>query len=807
MFRFEFPRYWLYLIAAVVLLALVWSSFQLFGHPYSGITWSYTNGAVITVDEEGPAAGLIHKDDRISAINGVPVYEARNLPNRHIGEVVFFSLEGRQDSVPVRLANPPMRVLGQRLSIIPIAIALWLLGSIVLAYGQVERLVHLFFLFCQMTALILGLGAISSYAPMWSYWLFGLLLWWVGPLTLHTHLALSARARTRFNRVLTFILYSLALLLSLIDINRLRLIIPGPLLTLKYLWIGTFMLASASILISNSIWGSSAENRRRTRIAGISAITALMPFVFFSLIPEALTGQFLLPYEVTFLALLILPLGISYSILLYRLVKIEREINQSAAYALAAFIIFILYAFIYTFFSNSFSFRSNPNSLLAVAILLVLALSAHPAHQALYRWLYQVFYGGWVDDHGAVKRISQDLKHVTGDTYSIAQTLVQTLQRTMLLEYVHLLLSDGRLIKMAKENQLSSETFLPGPTQTGELFAQLQERTGRELGSGEELREFLLVSGADGASVGMEAGSLLGPRAQLWLLFGGRRNWQGLLVLGSKRGRGDIETKDMEILEVVLRQAGAALENERLLEEVRQRSGQIRELNRKARWALEVERKRIARDLHDIVIQTLIGINFKLANIRARNDPENSGDLASIRSDLHESLVELRGICADLRPPALDALGLSPAIEARITELKSQVSFEVHLKSDDLSAYEIHDEVALSIYRFIQEALLNVQKHSNATVALIELQIEQDDLLRCTIEDDGQGFQLPESLEVLVAQQHFGLIGLQEQLETVGGRMLIVSEPGKGCHLTAWVPLHQSIVSAQPDPIKIEEEI
>ncbi len=784
-------RNWLYLLTALVMLLLGWSAFLLVEHPYSGMTWSFSNGLIINVDAKGPAAGLFEVGSVITKIDEVPVYEARFLPNRHVGDWVTFTInrQGVSSKVTIQLVATPTSELAKRLAIIPVAFAFWLLGTLVLAFGQNDRLVTLFYLFCQTAALTLGLGAVSAISPAWSWQIFGLMLWWVGPLALHTHLALSSWEGFLSGKKVLPGLYALALLLSLADFYRLQLVMVGPILGLKYIWVGICLLASAGLLIYTSWKGATTEQRRRTKIAGISAISAFLPSVFFSLIPDALTGQYMLPYDITMLALLILPLGYSYSILLYRLVKMEREISQSAAYALATFIVFVIYAFLYIFITDSFSSVRQPHTLIEVLAVLVLMLTAHPMHQALARRLYLAFYGGWVDDRGAVKRISEELKHVKGDTVSIAQTLCHTIQRTLLLESVSLVLGDGRLIQTGKDHKSTTEMLIADHEAVTELFQDLQNTTGREMGPGEELRGYV-------AKAGISEHVRLDSPPKLWLLFGGRSNWQGLLLLGSKRGRGDFEAKDLEILEVVLRQAGAALENERLLEEVRTRSDQVRELNRKARWALEVERKRIARDLHDVVIQTLVGVNFQLANVRARNDPETSEELENIRSDLHESLVELRGICADLRPPALDALGLVPALEARITEIKSQVAFEIFFNRADCGAYEIRDDVALCIYRFMQEALINIQKHAEANTAIIDLHVDPETGLSLLIEDDGQGFDPPDTLEVLVAHQHFGLIGLQEQVEAVGGRMTIESESGKGCRLSAWIPLYAARSSA-----------
>jgi signal transduction histidine kinase len=788
---FPIFRNWLYLIATLGLCILGWSIWLMLQHPSSGISWSFTSGAVISVDPDSSASDLIQVGDRIISVDGIPVYRARFLPARKAGDIVVFQVENQNErrEVSLTLAPPLMRELVKRISIIPICLSFWILGVIVLAFGKPDKLFYLFFLFCQLTTITLGLGAVSSYAPTWGWWLFGLLLWWSGPLTFHTHLVLSSSSnKTWLQKIFIPGLYALTLLFSLIDIVRLSLEVAGPFLTFKYLWVSILILASAGLLFFASIAGQTVDHRRKTRIAGISAAAAFLPFVFFSLIPDALTGQFIFPYEVTFLALPLLPLGYSYAILLYRLVQIEREISQSAAYALATLVIVTLYAFFYLFFSKSISLFNTNFSLIEMVIILAMIFAAHPIHQGLYRWLYFVFYGGWFDDRVAVKRIFQDLKYVKGDTYSIGQTLCETLQRTMWLEHVSLLLSDGRLITTINEQRMAADIPQFDPKQAASLFNNLQERTGRELGSKEELKDSL-------AAIGAENWDLAWQKSNLWLLFGGSSNWQGLLVLGSKRGRAEFSTRDLEILEVVVRQAGAALENERLLEEVRQRSNQVRELNRKVMWTREVERKRISRDLHDMVIQTLVGINYQLSNIRANNEPEMADDLRNIRNNLRGSMVDLRAICADLRPPALDVLGFLPALEARVTEIKSQVPFDIALNCDGLHEYETPDEIALCVYRFVQEALINVQKHSNANNVIIELKVEASQWLHILINDDGQGFTPPTKLEMFVELHHFGLVGLQEQVEAVGGQMEIKSTVGKGCRLSARIPLNRGFAS------------
>lgn len=776
-------KYFPLLLALFIFVVLIWTGVILFRQPYSGLAWSFTTGIVSDVDPQGPAENLLKVGDQILAIDGIDVYQARDFPGREAGTPVTLTIKRDTNLIQVtlRLDRPPGWIIFKRLSILLIALFFWMPGALILSFGQPGRLSGMFFVLCQLCALILGLGSISAHGPLWTGWAFNLLLWWIGPVTLHTHLLLGGYSRvTKHSRSVNLI-YLVTFLLSLLELWRLKLATPNPLLAVKYIWLGLTLVAAAVVLVAASRDGETNAFRRRTRIAGLAGLVAFLPFVLLSLFPDALSGHYLLPYEVTLLFLPALPLGYGYAILRYRLIGIERYVNRSAAYFLVALIVGSLYGLAYILIPNLLPGKSALLPTGGFVVALILILTVHPLYKFLQRWVDSLFYGGWYDDRHAAKQISQAIRQVKGDTYSIAQTLCQALQKTMQLEYVNLLVGDGRLI--STHSALPDDTFLLDGSALAQGFEMLSATTGREAGPAPELdRVFPLSEG--------ERGHLLGPKPQFWLLLSGKRRPQGLLILGSRRGGGEFSPLDLEVLEVVIRQAGAALENALLLEEIRRYSTQIKNLHRQIQAMREEERKRLARDLHDRSIQALVGINYQLDQVRARTNSKTTSELVYIQTQLRTVLSELRQVCADLRPPGLDSLGLVAWLQSRAEELNAVAPFAVQLKIEDQGRGDLPEDVSLCLYRCFQELIFNVQKHAQASVVQVCLQVIPEEVI-LSVEDDGQGFEIPQHLGILAEQRHFGLIGLEEQVMALAGQLFISSELGKGCKVRACIPLLQ----------------
>ncbi len=207
----------------------------------------------------------------------------------------------------------------------------------------------------------------------------------------------------------------------------------------------------------------------------------------------------------------------------------------------------------------------------------------------------------------------------------------------------------------------------------------------------------------------------------------------------------------------------------------------------------EQERGRLAHELHDDTMQSLIAIaqRAELAAIWSKTDPARSADmLGQVRTQAVAAVDNLRHLIADLRPPALEELGLIPALQM-VAERIAEVSVAVET---DSAPRRLESAVELVLFRSAQEALNNIQRHSQARRVTITLTYLTDRVL-LTISDDGRGFAPPQRIEDFGAQQHFGLIGMRERLQPLHGTVEVNSQPGQGTEIRIDVPL-----SAQVQP-------
>jgi len=206
--------------------------------------------------------------------------------------------------------------------------------------------------------------------------------------------------------------------------------------------------------------------------------------------------------------------------------------------------------------------------------------------------------------------------------------------------------------------------------------------------------------------------------------------------------------------------------------------------------AQEEERKRIARELHDSTIQTLIALLHQLENLmddEAKLPVREARALRGFYEQVRDVLEEVRRFSRDLRPSILDDLGLLPALEWVTGELKKEYGVETTFKVVG-SVRRFSEEAELILFRIVQEALRNIAKHAQASKAEVKVKFEEQKI-RVTISDDGVGFELPKSLEELVHWGKFGLAGIQERVQLLGGNLKLKSKVGKGTTIVAVAPI------------------
>jgi two-component system sensor histidine kinase UhpB len=188
--------------------------------------------------------------------------------------------------------------------------------------------------------------------------------------------------------------------------------------------------------------------------------------------------------------------------------------------------------------------------------------------------------------------------------------------------------------------------------------------------------------------------------------------------------------------------------------------------------AQERERARVARDLHDEVNQSLTGLALRLEAARAKAPPELAGELAEIRLVANQAMEELVALARQLRPTALDDLGLTAALASQAEDLERQSGIATSFGAAGEFA-DLTDDVQLVLYRVAQEALANAARHAGAESVVVRL-ARREAGVELTVSDDGSGFAFDE------AGTGIGLEGMRERAMLVGGDLLIESRPGVG---------------------------
>lgn len=255
---------------------------------------------------------------------------------------------------------------------------------------------------------------------------------------------------------------------------------------------------------------------------------------------------------------------------------------------------------------------------------------------------------------------------------------------------------------------------------------------------------------------------------------------------------------NVTFFQILGQQVGIAIQNARLFHQVRNGQQRLRHLAQRVFTAQERERYRVSRELHDEAGQALTGLKITLEMINADLDRRDGGiesaEAGLIRQQL-DAAVELceltmnqiRVVAHDLRPAALENLGLDMTLQSFCRDFARRTNLDIIYKCVGSTVHQLPAAVDIALYRFLQEALNNVAKHAQASRVSVELHADKT-TISLTVVDDGRGFEPEEVMQVHNQAQGIGLSGMQERLESVGGRLIISSRPGEGTHLVAWIP-------------------
>jgi len=238
-----------------------------------------------------------------------------------------------------------------------------------------------------------------------------------------------------------------------------------------------------------------------------------------------------------------------------------------------------------------------------------------------------------------------------------------------------------------------------------------------------------------------------------------------------------------------------------LLEQSRQMQEQLRFLSRQRLSAQEEERKKISRELHDVIAQTLTGINVRLSALQKEAGLNTKGierSIARTQRLVEHSVNIVHRFARELRPTVLDDVGLVPALHSFMKEFTKRTGIRMHLTTFGFAIIKQLDSNKRTVlYRVAQEALNNVARHAQASRAEVTIQ-KLDGQVCMKITDNGQGFPAERALHAKRSKR-LGLLGMKERLEMVNGNLTIESAPGKGTTIHAQVPLVEARIRGKAE--------
>jgi signal transduction histidine kinase len=246
--------------------------------------------------------------------------------------------------------------------------------------------------------------------------------------------------------------------------------------------------------------------------------------------------------------------------------------------------------------------------------------------------------------------------------------------------------------------------------------------------------------------------------------------------------------------EVVRRNAlEVALENSeqhygQLLKRSHRMQEHLRRLSHEILFAQEQERKRISRELHDEIAQTLTAVNIKLAALKKEATVTTGGlkrTISITQRLVEQSMHTVHRFARELRPPLLDDLGIIPALAAHMKAFTKQTRIPIRFTASPVVERLDMDRRTV-FYRVAQEAFTNIVKHARASLVIVSIQ-KVKGLVRMEIHDNGKSFDANRVLSSTKIVR-LGLLGMRERVEMVGGNFEVESEPGKGTTIRAQIP-------------------
>jgi len=410
--------------------------------------------------------------------------------------------------------------------------------------------------------------------------------------------------------------------------------------------------------------------------------------------------------------------------------------------------------------------------------------SLSKSHQELERFNQQL------NDRNQELDILYKLADMANQPYSVQQASKHSLQHIL----GHTKASAGLIVILRQPPEITASHNLPTSFQNEALAALSDFTFDADTAYPDNDDELLVIDNLE--QTGLIPSSLIREsmklRGQTLILAPIRvkKDRMGVLVM-LYNGATSITPQHRQVLGGICNQLGVTLQNSQLWEQLRHKEQLRAQLLTKVVSAQEEERQRISRELHDETGQALTSLLVQLKILeRSPNPTEVRAQVESIRQLVARTLQEVRRLAADLRPAALDDLGLISALEGYTYNYAGKTGIHVDFQPHNVEHVRLPHDVEIMLYRVIQESLTNIARHASASKVMVSMQHAQGHIY-LQIQDNGCGFNVGEVLNG--GERGLGILGMQERIQLLGGSFELNSTPGTGTRINVELSVAEDV--------------
>jgi two-component system, NarL family, sensor kinase len=522
-----------------------------------------------------------------------------------------------------------------------------------------------------------------------------------------------------------------------------------------------------------------AESAAQSRALVFGLVAGNVPVILLYVGPLVLTGSLLIGTGSLALFVFLFLLAMSYAALLFEFSESDLIVRRGVVYGLLTLVIIGAYGALGALLEVGRATVTGLGGGLAfVAVSIAVGTAFGPLQREAKRFADWLFYGRTSDRWETLQRLSARLGTVMqpGD---LSHALVVEIRHALHLQGVFLLhRTSSDSFEMWRSGYApcqAEDEMIRGDLTLG---ARILERA-----LGDPPSPLLLVharplTAARRNAVPEEYRPLDELKVALAVPLVARSGLEAVLCLHAKLAHDAFDTDDLELLAPITRQAASALDNALLFSQLEEKVAELRVAYTRITHEQEVERGRLARELHDGTAQELAGL-ITLATVADRqlgSDGAVRDTLQRLKQQAEDAYHEVRRASHALRPPMLDDFGLAIAVSRYLGEFEQTTGIQIERQIDEIEGLD--DDVELALFRVAQECMENVRKHSGASRTRLALE-RCDGCIVLEVEDDGRGLGTGQATGI-------GIAGMRERIEAVGGKLQVVGSPH--CRVTVTIP-------------------